>query len=282
MGTLVTMETVPAGTEAEWALDRAFGWFHEIEGRCTRFKPDSELMLLTAQAGTPVPVSDILFEAVRFAIMVAEETEGAFDPTVGLRMEACGFNREYRTGEIIQTGITDEGVSYHDVVLDAERRTITFRRPLILDLGAVAKGLAVDAAARELAPLLNFAIDAGGDLYMGGSNREGRPWTVGIRHPRRDGELIEHLHVCDQAVCTSGDYEKPHHILDPRQCSALTAVASATVVASSAMLADALATAVFVMGPERGLALLEDMEVEGLIITPALQRYETRGLRRAA
>ena len=82
MGTLATIQVVTpqnsAHNEAEAAIDRAFGWFYEIEARCTRFNPASELMLLTAQTGIPVPASDILYEAVRFALMVAEETGGAF------------------------------------------------------------------------------------------------------------------------------------------------------------------------------------------------------------
>ena len=149
--------------------------------------------------------------------------------------------------------------------------------PLTLDLGAVAKGLAVDMAARELEPFQDFAIDAGGDLYLGGLNEQGEPWSVGIRHPRMDGELITSLRISNQAVCTSGDYERGAHIIGAAQN-----VASATVVASGAMLADALATAVFVLGPEKGLDLLNRLGVDGMIVTSDLQRYETPGLRHAA
>ena len=206
MGTLVTIDVARTGAGA--AIERAFGWFFQIEECCTRFDQRSELMQLTARIGVPVPVSAILFESVRFALMVAEETGGAFDPTVGHRMEARGFNREHRTGEIIRTSIAPEqDVSYRNVHLDPERRTITLLRPLTLDLGSVVKGLAVDTAARELQPFTDFSIDAGGDLYLGGRNPAGAPWCVGIRHPRRDHALIETLNVSNQAVCTSGDYE---------------------------------------------------------------------------
>jgi thiamine biosynthesis lipoprotein len=288
MGTLVTIHVVRQSGDVDeavvnQAIDRAFGWFHEIEARCTRFSPQSELMQLAAQAGVPVPASPILYEAVRFALMVAEESSGAFDPTVGHRMEARGFNREHRSGEIVRTAITpDDDVTYRDVQLDPERKTIMLLRPLTLDLGAVAKGLAVDTAARELEPFRDFAIDAGGDLYLGGSNPQGAPWSVGIRHPRQDQEIIDSLRVSNQAVCTSGDYERRTHILDPRTKMSSDTVASATVVASGAMLADALATAAFVLGPEGGIELLTRLGVEGLIVTPDLKRYETRGLCRAA
>ena len=131
--------------------------------------------------------------------------------------------------------VAADNVSYRDVELDPDRGTITLRRPLTLDLGAVAKGLAVDAAARELAPFQDFAIDAGGDLYLGGLNEQGAPWSVGIRHPRNERELIASLRISNQAVCTSGDYERrapggnAHHILDPRTGASAHAVASATV-----------------------------------------------------
>lgn len=255
MGTIVTMEVVRSDDRVEQALDRAFGWFHEIEARCTRFDERSELRQLGSQPGISVQASAIVFEAVRFALRVAAETGGAFDPTGG---------------------------SYRDVRIDEEKQTITVLRPLTIDLGAIAKGLAVDAAARELAPFRDFAIDAGGDLYLGGCNPQGETWAVGVRHPRREREVLETLRLSDCAVCTSGDYERGQHIFDPRIGGPAAAVASATVVAPGAMLADALATAVFVLGPQRGIELLERMEVEGLIVTPELQRFETRGLRNAA
>ena len=280
MGTVVTMEVLEPG--ADDALARAFDWFHEIEQRCSRFDEQSELMQLTALPSQPVEVSPILFEAVRFALAVAEETEGAFDPTVGHRVAALGYDRNHRTGQRTGTAPHPADVSYRDILIDPVHLTITLLRPLTLDLGAVAKGLAIDMAARELAAHRHFAIDAGGDLYMGGYNRHGAPWSVGIRHPRQDGELIATVNVSDQAVCTSGDYERPGHLVDPRLASSPSTVASATVVADGAMLADALATAAFVLGPERGIEFLERMGVDGLIVTPELQRRETAGFRYAA
>ena len=268
MGTTVTIQVIRAGREAEEAISRAFGWFHAIEDRCTRFREESELVRLTSQTGIPVAVSTILYEAVRFAVMVAEESHGAFDPT-------AVHPRRHDS-------------SYRDIVFDPDRRTITLRRPLMLDLGAVAKGLAVDTAARELEPFTDFAIDAGGDLYLGGSNQQGAPWSVGIRHPRREHELIASLSASNQAVCTSGDYERRtpdgsgRHILDPRTGASADRVASATVVASGAMLADALATAAFVLGPQEGIEFLNRLGVEGLLVTPELERFETGGLRHAA
>lgn len=280
MDTLVSITVPHSGADS--AIERAFGWFHDIEERCTRFDPNSELMQLTSRSGIPVPVSPMLFEAVQFALRVAEESGGAFDPAVGHRMESLGFNRNHRTGQTIQTPIASERATYRDIHLDPDHGTIRLDRPLIVDLGAVVKGLAIDLAARELEPLADFSIDAGGDLYLGGRNPEGEPWRVGIRHPRCPDDVIDDLRVSNQAVCTSGDYERGRHILDARSGDPASCAASVTVLAPSAMLADALSTAAFVLGPVEGIALLERMGVQGFIIAPDLQRYETQGLRNAA
>jgi thiamine biosynthesis lipoprotein len=294
MGTLVTID-IPAhaaGAAAEAdrsaAMGRAFGWFREIERRCTRFDPASELMTLCSRVGVPVPVSPVLFEAVRFALAVAEDTNGAFDPTVGHQMETRGFNREHHSGQIVTTPLASGvPVSFRDVELDPAAQTITLHRRLTLDLGAVAKGLAVDLAAHELRPFEHFVIDAGGDLFLGGRSASGALWSVGIRHPRHENALIHSVRVSNSAVCTSGDYEKPgvavdggHHILDPRARASACALASVTVVAGSAMLADALATAAFVLGPVEGLELLNRHNVDGLLISPALECHATEGLNR--
>jgi thiamine biosynthesis lipoprotein len=297
MGTFVTIEVVgdspnpsdralTAGPIRDDAIARAFGWFHRIEGCCTRFDPESELMQLTTQIGSWVTVSDMLYQPLAFALAVAEETDGAFDPTVGHRMAARGFCREHRTGRIVRSSPEPGGtVSYRDVYVDPARQAVLLDRPLVLDLGAVAKGLAIDMAARELAPFADFAIDAGGDLFLAGNNTEGRPWTIGIRHPRLDRTLIDTVTVSGAAVCTSGDYERrgadgSSHLLDPRTDSAVTALASVTALGPTAMLTDALSTAAFVLGPVAGAQLLECHGLEGLFVTPALERSVTRGMQR--
>jgi len=291
MGTFVTIEVVGPATphqsapgEINEAIDRAFDWFHRVEGCCTRFEPQSEVMQLALRPGVAVPANAILFEAAQFALAVATETEGAFDPTVGYAMETRGFNREYRTGRIVRTGLAPGAVSYQDVHLDPARKTITLARPLILDLGAVAKGLAIDLAARELQPFGDFAIDAGGDLYLGGCNADREPWSIGISHPRRAGELLDTVRVSNRAVCTSGDYERcvgigpeGHHILDARTGHSAKSAVSVTAVAPTAMMADALSTAAFVLGPAEGIRFFERMGVEGMIVAPSLKRFVTKG-----
>jgi thiamine biosynthesis lipoprotein len=296
MGTVVTLQVVgnaePAENEAPAdlakqrhdAMVRAQQWFYHIEKSCNRFDASSELRRLSLSIGGPVAVSDLLLQAVQFALAVAEESNGAFDPTVGGRMEARGFNRCYQSGEITASGIEHTArVSYRDVEIDAIARTITLHAPLLLDLGAVVKGLAIDLAAHELRGLKNFQIDAGGDVYVEG-NARADGWMVGVRHPRERDGLISTLHVTNTAVCTSGDYEHTnaatgeHHIMNAISGETAGALASVTVLAPSALVADALATAAFALGPQAGMSLIEKHKLQALFVTPALQQIATKGL----
>ena len=290
MGTVVSFRVVgrglPIDDDARDRVQRAEAWFRDVETACSRFEPESELRLLCARPAEPVPVSELLYHLLEFALRIAEASGGAFDPTVGRRMESLGFDRNWRTGRRGSSGEdSGAGVSWRDLRLDPARGTVELTRPLLLDLGAVAKGFAVDMAVQELLPLGSFMIDAGGDLFLRGMSEKGLPWSVGVRHPRSEHELIETLLVTDAAVCTSGDYDRRaspdvHHILDPRTGESSDRAASVTVVAPSAMAADALATAGFVLGPSRGVELLESEGVEGLFFTPELERLATHGWNR--
>jgi FAD:protein FMN transferase len=291
MDTVITIEVVQAQPDGacDERVERAFGWFDHVEQRCSRFAESSELsVLIRADTGAAVRVSPLLFQLIEFALAVARASGGAFDPTVGHAMAARGYNRNYRTGQnATHRPHATRETSYRDVVLNQERGTVTLLKPMVLDLGAVAKGFAMDLAAAELGCFTGYAINAGGDVLVRGRNSAGAPWRIGIKNPRQPAELIETLIVSDGAVCTSGDYERPrpdgqpgHHIIQPQTGESASHVASATVVAATAMAADALSTAVFVLGRERGLELLKSQGVDGLIISPRLERCATSGLSR--
>ena len=267
--------------------DRAFDWFAEVERRCSRFDEASELRSLSRRIGEPISVSTLLFSALELALEVAHLTGGALDPAVGRAMEQSGFNTNYLTGEQVTSPLSaDSSGTYRDILLDDDSHTVTLLRPLSLDLGAVAKGLAIDLAARELSGLPGFVINAGGDILAGGLNPDGEPWRIGIRHPRRHAELLTSLRVTNVAVCTSGDYERPqaagdgHHILDPVSGRSAGTAISVTVVAPTAIVADALSTAVFVLGPDAGVDLLNRQGVDGLIVGPDLNVVATAGMER--
>jgi thiamine biosynthesis lipoprotein len=282
MDTVVSIHVAPVAEEAvvRPALWRALDWFAVVERACSRFDPNSELRQLVARPGRPVQVSPVLFEAVRFAVALARATGGAFDPTLGRLLERHGFDRHYVTGQTISSPEVEPGATYRHVQL-GPGRTITLRRPLVLDLGAVAKGLAIDLAACELSAFEDFCVEAGGDLFAGGHTPDGRPWRVGIQDPRHPDLLASTLEVSDRGVCTSGDYQRrssdgqAHHLLDPRTGQSALELASVSVVAPTAMAADGLATAAFILGLEGGRRLLEASNVSGVFITALGELHAT-------
>jgi thiamine biosynthesis lipoprotein len=158
-----------------------------------------------------------------------------------------------------------------------------------IDLGGIAKGYVVDRAVDVLrqSGITSASVDAGGDIRLIGGKPGGRPWRVGVRHPRERDRIIAVLELLDSAVVTSGDYERYfmlggtryHHLLDPDTGLPAAGLASVTVVAADATTADALSTTVFVMGRERGLALIESLPgVEAILVTAELDVILSSGL----
>ncbi|WP_166669077.1 FAD:protein FMN transferase [Alicyclobacillus sacchari] len=261
-------------------IESAIRPFYEVEASCSRFRSDSEVRRLLHHVGEAVVVSPLLYHPLRFALTIADITAGQFDPAVGRRMERLGFAIDYQSGCSIASVSVPDDVTYRDITLDDEHRTVTLHRPVVIDLGAVAKGFAVDLAATQLQELDGFVIDAGGDIYAGGLRPDGKPWRIGIRHPRVSGATVATLAISNCAVCTSGDYERKSrvepgasHIVLPQRGG--TSPASVTVIARYAMMADALSTAAMVLGPDEGRALLAKCGVEGLFIMPDLSTFTT-------
>ncbi len=286
MGTVVSIQVVGGAQRAIAARIRgALEWFPRVEAACSRFRDDSELRALCRHVGEPVRVSPLLFEVLAFALAVAESSDGAFDPTVGAHMEHRGFTSAWHPGARVHSGIApDECASWRDVQLSADNQTVLLARPLLLDLGAVAKGMAVDLAARDLHDLEHYAVYAGGDMYLSGRNVDGETWRVGIRHPVQHDELVHTVHVSDRAVCTSGNYEKrtttgAEHLVNTHAQPHTAALASVTVMAPTAMVADALATAAFVLGEQRGLAFLQEQDVDAIVVTHDLRVLVTDAVR---
>lgn len=249
MGTVVSIQLV--GNDRETLQRRArsaMQWVYEVERTCSRFDRESELSRLSAIVGQPVPVSPMLGQLLELALAVAQASEGAFDPTVGSASPA----------------------TWRALHIDPGTRTVTLRSPLQLDLGAIAKGFAVDLVAQELSDLPDLVIDAGGDLYCRGRNLLGRPWSIGIRDPFVPGKLLTQVTIATGAICTSGSYERRtpdgHHLIDPVTGRASQGLVSCTVVGESTAMSDAIATAAFVLGLKRGLPFLESQGVDALLI----------------
>ena len=299
MGTVVSVQIV-GGTPASRAerAHAALEWVSTVESTCSRFQPHSELRRLSATVGQDIAVSPLLFNALHVALQVAEQSHGAFDPTIGVEMQARGFDRAWDTGasSFARMPADTDVASWRDVVLDHSAQSVRLLRPLLLDLGAIAKGLAVDLVARELADCEDYAVEAGGDMYVAGHNANGQPWRVGIQHPRQPGESFATMSLSNMAVCTSGDYARrtaddtQSHLVDPRAhdvvvsrlpsgpTSLSTHPISSTVIAPQAMIADALATAVMVLGVNEGITLLETHGVQGIVVDTQLNLTTTQGM----
>lgn len=273
MSTAISVQLIDAGPDAEALAQRALEWFAVVEACCSRFDPNAEALRVMNTVGAPQPVSPLLYELLRVALAVAEASEGAFDPCVGHHLHALGFDRHWRSGEPIPALRAGAAGTWRDVELHEREPQLLLRRAVHLDLGAIAKGFALDLAARALAAHPHLCVYAGGDLICRGHNGAGRPWRTGIRDPNDPSRLVASVSVAHQrdvAICTSGAYarrtERGHHLIDPGTGDAAIQMHSATVVAPQAAIADALATAVFVLGVERGAALLREQQVDGLLI----------------
>ena len=257
------------------AVTEAFAAMAAIEQRMSPHLPDSEISLISA-AAEPIPVSPDTQAVLQIALVVMAASGGAFDPGLGRLIKLWGF-AEGEPSVPSATAIHDalKGTGPGDVRL-VDGQLVKADAALALDLGGIAKGYAIDRAIAILAAagVRHAAVNAGGDLRLLG-DRGGAPWRIGIQHPRRTDDVLARLNLADRAVVTSGDYERSfeqngvryHHILDPATGTPARTCQAVTVVAADAARADALATAVFVLGPEKGMALLANTPgVEGLIV----------------
>lgn len=278
-----TIFAVQMGHDEATAIDAltargadVLGIARAVEATCSRFDPDSELSRLCAQTGTPVTVSPLLFELLALAVAIADRSGGAFDPTVGARLAQRGVNRAWDTGRVVlPPPELPTTVSWRDVQLDRDAGTVTLRAPLQLDLGALAKGFAADLMMEALRDLPHASIHAGGDVCCHGVHPAHRAWRIGVRHPHRPDSMGAVAELAEGAVCTSGNYERAgearagRHLLDPRTDEPAAGLASVTVVAPTAVIADGLSTAAFVLGPHDAPAWLAQEGVDALLVSDA-------------
>lgn len=280
MGTVVSLTILSDDEElARSAANQAFGAMEAVDQCMSSYRKESELSRLNqSPARQPVAASDDLFTVIKAAIKYAELTNGAFDVTVAPAVRAWGFmSGEWRVPRPGELERLRSGVGYRLISLNQARRSVEFAcEGVEIDLGGIAKGYAIDAAreALEEAGLQDGMIDAGGDIYVMGGQPGQETWSVGIRHPVDESRLLTVLRVSNRAVATSGNAARSFvrdgtlygHILDPRTLLPTRGTLSTTVIAPSAMMADALATATFVLGPEEGLKLINRLpEVEVII-----------------
>lgn len=261
--------TVSGASDAEVdkAAHAAFTEVDRIEQLMSEWRPDSEVTAINQNAGVkPVKVSPETFEVVQRSLKLAKESQGAFDPTWAALKGLWDFNAEkpkVPTPEAIEARLKFTG--WQKVKIDEAARTVFLtEKGMALGLGGIAKGYGIDRAARVLREhgLSRFIVDGGGDLYVAGKKADGSSWTLGVQDPRAREQLMAALPIEDASMVTSGDYERffekdgrrYHHIIDLRTGYPANKARSVTVRAPEATLADAMATAIFILGPEAGLA----------------------------
>lgn len=265
---------------ADWALGQVHHLFEEIEEAFSRFKPESELSRLNASAGRPFKASPLLFKAVKASLGAARATGGLFDPTVLAALIEAGYDRSFEEltdrGKAVPAPHAKCGWTWKDIRLDNGSSLIHLPAGCAIDLGGIGKGWVVDRAARLLEEFGGYAIDAGGDMVVGGHRADGSPWTVGVADPLKPDHDLMVLEVCRGAVCTSSTTrrrwsaggELRHHLIDPRTGQpSQSGVAAATVTAESAARAETVTKAAIMLGPKAGLKFIERQSgVEGLLV----------------
>lgn len=281
MGTVVNLTVAAADpAEGQAAVQATFAEMERLIGLLDHRRAESALGRLNAQgAASDVPLE--LLEVVQKGLEIGELTQGAFDITVKPALEASA------TGKPV-TDFVRKLVDFRLVAV-VGRQIRLGQAGMALTLDGLAKGRVVDGAVGVLRQMgfTNILVEAGGDLAAHGCRADGKPWEIGIQSPRHDRVpgTIAAIPVERQAVATSGDYMNSfsadfsrHHILDPRTLASPGELASATVLAPTAMEADALSTAMMVLGVRDGLALVErSPQVEALLVAKDLTVYRSSG-----
>jgi thiamine biosynthesis lipoprotein len=290
MGTVVRVELwhdQPAHANA--AMAAVMDEMRRIDAAMSPYKPESELSRINREAAQkPVVLSQEMFSLIERSIEFSKLSGGAFDIT----FSSVGYLYDYRkhvrpSEQDIASALP--GINYRHLELSRKQRTIRFARPGVrIDLGGIAKGYAVDNCIALLRKrgITNALVSAGGDSRLLG-DRRGRPWNVGIRDPRRPGELAALLPLDNVAISTSGDYERYfeedgvryHHIINPRTGKSASGVHSVTVIGPDGITTEGLTKSVFIKGPVDGLKLIESLkDVEAVVIDSAGRMHVSKGL----
>lgn len=283
MGTIVQIKVAARpGTEgsARGAMEKAFREMGRIENVFSVYKEDSEISRINRlKAGERLAVTDEVFGLIKKSVDYNKKTKNAFDITVKPLLDLWRAARTAGhppSAEEIDAALGRVG--YDGMELDDVGRTISFKKAgMGIDLGGIAKGYAVQMAVKALKEngIMAAVVHAGGDMYCLGEKAPGKPWKVGVQHPRARGKSFAELRLKDKAVDTSGDYERYFtlgerrysHIIDPRVGYPIgDDVVSATVIADDPVTADILATALCILGTE-GLDMIKGMAgIDAMVI----------------
>ena len=279
--------TTPAVNAAKTkaAFEAATAEIKRLEGLMTTWRTDSEVSRINAAAGkSAVKVSEETFAVIKESVRASEISEGTFDITFQTLHGLWKFDEDLDPHPPAEKDVKARlaFVGWKNIKLDEREKTVMLAKEQTkIGLGGIAKGYAVDKAAAvlERAGLTSYFVQAGGDLFARGKKADGSDWQAGIRDPRSKSEtqFFAILPLSDHAFSTAGDYERSyivngkryHHIIDPRTGQPATACRSVTIWAPNAFVADAIDDAVFILGPEKGLKLVESIDGVAAVIVDA-------------
>jgi len=292
MGTQVTITVVaPTAGEAEAAVEAGMAELRRLDAMMSLYKDDSEITMVNRVAGRgSVKVSPEMIEVVDAAAEVSKLSDGAFDVTVGplvvlwqMKLKGGDLPTAAEISRVLPL------VNYRNVVIDRKASTIFLRRSgMIMDLGGCAKGYGADrvAAIFRGRGITNAVIAVAGDIWVLGNREDGKPWRIGVQHPRDKDRTLAVLELRDRYISTSGDYERfvirekkrLHHIIDPRTGAPSEGAISVTLVGDRGALVDPLTTALFILGQERGTAIAEKLGVDAVFVDAGGTVRTTRGM----
>jgi len=260
-------------------FDAALREISGIEDMMSEWKEGSPISRINREAGQePVPVPDELYHVIEAAQKISELSGGAFDISWAAMRGVWKFSKgeeKVPTPDEIRAKRTS--IDYRNIQLDDSKKTVFLKKKgMAIGLGGIAKGYAVDKAMEVLIRhgIANAIVKAGGDMRVQGTE-EGQPWAIGIQDPRNREKLIARLPLSNISISTSGDYEHffvkdgtlYHHIIDPKTGYPARGCRSVTILAPDTLTSDPLATAVFVLGPEKGMKLIESLPgIQAIIV----------------
>jgi FAD:protein FMN transferase len=261
------------------AFDAALREISSIEDMMSEWKEGSPISRVNQEAGRePVPVPEELFHVIEAAQKISELSGGAFDISWAAMRGVWKFSKgEEKVPAPDEIRAKLPLIDYKSIQLDDSKKTVFLKKPgMAIGLGGIAKGYAVDRAMQVLIRqgIANAIVKAGGDMRVQGTE-DGRPWSIGIQDPRNREKLIARLPLSNISISTSGDYEHYfvkngrlyHHIIDPKTGYPARACRSVTILAPDTLTSDPLATAVFVLGPEKGMKLIENLPgIQAIIV----------------
>ena len=279
MGTVIEITLIGDHKEqANKAALQAFQEMKRIEQLMSMKIESGDVFRINRSSGKEwMKASNETLQVIRKAQEISELSEGGFDITVGPLTELWRKAREKKIPPSAEEVKEKLGlVNFKNIEVDQEGKVYLKKKGMAIDLGGIAKGYGVDRAFNVLMSLgyKNLIVNAGGDLRAGGF-KNNQPWSIGIQNPREPQKLLTRISVSDMAVATSGDYEKffvhhgkrYHHIFNPNEGFPAEGCQSVTIVTKDCITADGLATAVFVLGPEKGYSLCQKLDgVKCLIV----------------